>query len=96
MPDLWLAKPSWYDPAAQQANFIVLRSTPGLLNWEPRALIARYFGRPAREYSFGPYTVLVWDRNLLSSVPQWHGDRPVGLRRGRRGPRRPTRSLRGR
>jgi hypothetical protein len=67
--DLWLAQPSWYDPAAQQANFIVLSATPGLLNWQPRALIARYFGRPARQYTFGPYTVLVWDRNLLPSIP---------------------------
>jgi hypothetical protein len=68
--DLWLAKPSWYDPASQQANFIVLSSAPGYLNWEPRALIRKYFGRPAREYNFGPYTVLVWDRNLLPSIPR--------------------------
>ena len=67
--DLWLARPSWYDPAAQRADFIVLSRAPGLLNWEPRALIAKYFGRPARQYSFGPYTVLVWDRNLLPSIP---------------------------
>ena len=68
--DLWLAQPSWYDPASQRANFIVLSSAPGYLNWEPRSLIRKYFGRPAREYSFGPYTVMVWDRNLLSSIPR--------------------------
>jgi hypothetical protein len=68
--DLWLAKPSWYDPAGQQANFIVLSSTPGYLNWEPRSLIKKYFGSPAREYNVGPYTVMVWDRNLLSSIPR--------------------------
>jgi len=68
--DLWLAKPSWYDSASQQANFIVLDSTPGYLYWEPRALIAKYFGRPAREYDVGPYTVMVWDRNLLPSIPR--------------------------
>ncbi len=68
-PDLWLAQPAWYDPAAQQANFIVLTSTPGLLNWQPTALIARYFGRPAHTYRVGPYTVLVWDRNLLPLLP---------------------------
>jgi hypothetical protein len=67
--DLWLAKPSWYDPAAQQASFIVTSSAPGLLNWEPQALITKYFGRPARQYTFGPYTVLVWDHNLLPSIP---------------------------
>jgi hypothetical protein len=70
-PDLWLAKPAWYDPAGPQANFVVLSSTPGFMNnWEPRALISKYFGRPARVYNFGPYTVMVWDRNLLSSLPR--------------------------
>ncbi len=68
--DLWLARPSWYDPASQRANFIVLSSAPGYLNWEPRSLIEKYFGRPARVYNFGPYTVMVWDRNLLSSIPR--------------------------
>ena len=70
-PDLWLAKPAWYDPTAQQANFVVLSSTPGFKNnWEPRALISKYFGRPAHVYNFGPYTVMVWDRNILSDVPR--------------------------
>jgi len=66
-PYLWLAKPSWYDPAAQQANFVVLDSTRGYLYSEPRAAIAKYFGRPAHEYHVGPFTIMVWDRNLLSS-----------------------------
>jgi hypothetical protein len=70
-PDLWLAKPAWYDPGTQQANFVVLSSTPGFENnWEPRALVSRYFGRPAHVYNFGPYTVMVWDRNILSDVPR--------------------------
>jgi hypothetical protein len=70
-PDLWLARPGWYDPAAQQANFVVLSSTPGFMNnWEPRALISKYFGRPERVYDFGPYTVMVWDTNLLASLPR--------------------------
>jgi hypothetical protein len=70
-PDLWLAKPAWYDPAGPQANFVVLSSTPGFMNnWEPRALISKYFGRPAGVYNFGPYTVMVWNRNLLVSLPR--------------------------
>jgi len=69
-PYLWLAKPAWYDPAAQQANFIVLDSTRSYLYSEPRAFIAKRFGRPAREYNVGPYTVLVWDRNPLSGIPR--------------------------
>jgi hypothetical protein len=70
-PDLWLAKPAWYDPTAQQANFVVLSSVPGFKNnWEPRALVSKVFGRPAHVYNFGPYTVMVWDRNILSDVPR--------------------------
>jgi hypothetical protein len=70
-PDLWLAKPAWYDPTAQQANFVVLSSTPGFKNnWEPRTQISKVFGRPAHVYNFGPYTVMVWDRNILSDVPR--------------------------
>ena len=70
-PDLWLAKPAWYEPTAEQANFVVLSSTPGFKNnWEPRAVISKYFGRPAHVYNFGPYTVMVWDRNILSDVPR--------------------------
>jgi hypothetical protein len=69
-PDLWLAKPAWYDAATQRADFVVLSSTPGFTNnWEPRALISKYFGRPAHVYNFGPYTVMVWDKNLLASLP---------------------------
>jgi hypothetical protein len=70
-PDLWLAEPAWYDPTAQQANFVVLSSTPGFKNnWEPRALVAKVFGRPAHVYNFGPYTVMVWDKNILSDLPR--------------------------
>ena len=68
--DLWLAEPSWYDSASHRANFIVLSSTPGYLYWEPRALIMRYFGRPARVYNVGRFTVMVWDRNLLPGIPR--------------------------
>ena len=69
--DLWMSNVSWYDPKLHYANFIVLDSRPGFMNhWEPRALIRRYFGRPARIYHTGPYTVLVWNRNLLNSIPR--------------------------
>jgi hypothetical protein len=69
--DLWMSNVAWYDPKAHYANFIVLDSTPGFMNhWEPYALIRKYFGLPSRTYQTGPYTVLVWNRNLLSSIPQ--------------------------
>jgi hypothetical protein len=69
--DLWMSDVSWYSPTLHYANFIVLDSRPGFMNhWEPRALVRKYFGRPARTYHTGPYTVLVWERNLLSSIPR--------------------------
>jgi len=69
--DLWMSNVAWYDPGTHYANFIVLDSTPGFMNhWEPYALINKYFGRPARTYHTGPYTILVWNRNLLGSIPR--------------------------
>jgi hypothetical protein len=69
--DLWMSNATWYDPARHYANFIVLDSAPGFMNhWEPQALIKKYFGKPARIYHTGRYTVMVWDRNLLASIPR--------------------------
>ena len=69
--DLWMSNVAWYNPRLHYANFIVLDSKPGFMNhWEPRALISKYFGRPTRTYHTGPYTVLVWNRNLLTSIPR--------------------------
>jgi hypothetical protein len=68
--DLWMSKEAWYDPQGHYANFIVLDSTPGYFShWEPLGLIKEYFGNPARIYHTGPYTVMVWNRNLLLSIP---------------------------
>ncbi len=69
--DLWMADSSWYDPAKHYANFVVTDSQPGdFSRWEPRALIMRYFGAPARTYRTGPYTIMVWHRNLLDDLPR--------------------------
>ena len=68
--DLWESKYAWYVPRGQYANFIVFESLPGFLyHWEPRALVHRYFGDPAHTYNIGPYTVMVWNRNLLPEIP---------------------------
>jgi hypothetical protein len=68
--DLWMARTSWYDPKLHYANFVVLDSRPGnFSHWEPRRLIRRYFGTPARTYRTGPYTIMVWRRNLLEDIP---------------------------
>jgi hypothetical protein len=68
--DLWMAKASWYDPRSHYANFVVLDRQPGnFAHWEPRFLIRKYFGVPARTYRTGPYTIMVWNRNLLKAIP---------------------------
>jgi hypothetical protein len=70
-PDLWMSKPSWYNPRLHDANFILLDSQPGNFSlFEPRALITKDFGAPARTYRFGPFTVLVFDQNLLWHLPR--------------------------
>ena len=68
--DLWESKYAWYVPHGQYANFIVFESVGGFYyHWEPRALVHRYFGDPARTYNVGPWTVMVWNRNLLPDIP---------------------------
>jgi hypothetical protein len=68
-PDLWEAKGSWYDPGQNRANFLVTSSTPGFFNhWQPNPAALAALGRPARTYHVGPYTVYVWNKNLLAGL----------------------------
>jgi hypothetical protein len=68
-PDPWEAKGSWYDPAKNRANFLVTSSTPGFFNhWQPNPAALAALGRPARTYHVGPYTVYVWNKNLLAGL----------------------------
>ncbi|HEY2265960.1 MAG TPA: hypothetical protein VGI96_25290 [Streptosporangiaceae bacterium] len=70
-PDLWEAKASWYDPGSRQANFLVTSKTPGFFHhWQPDQAALRALGRPARTYHTGPYTVYVYDKNLLAELPR--------------------------
>jgi hypothetical protein len=66
-PDLWEAKASWYDPGAHQATFLVTQDQPGFFNhWMPAPAALAAFGPPAHTYHMGPYTIMVWDKNLLA------------------------------
>jgi hypothetical protein len=66
-PDLWESKPSWYDPASYQPTFLVTDSQPGFFHrWQPNPAALAAYGPPARTYHVGPYTVYVWDKNLLA------------------------------
>jgi hypothetical protein len=64
-PYLWETKGSWYD---QRATFLVTENQAGYFNhFEPSASALAALGPPVRTYHVGPYTVLVWNKNLLSS-----------------------------
>jgi hypothetical protein len=63
------ANASWYAPDRNTANFVVLApgggGYPGFTS--ERAALAT-FGKPARTYHVGSYTILVWNKNLLSEL----------------------------
>jgi hypothetical protein len=66
-PDLWESKPSWYDPASYRPTFLVTDSQPGFFHyWKPNPAALAAYGPPVRTYHVGPYTVFVWDKNLLA------------------------------
>ena len=68
--DLWMSNVDWYNPRHHYANFVVLDAQPGYFShWEPVQLIRKYFGVPARVYHTGPYTIMVWHKNLLKQIP---------------------------
>jgi hypothetical protein len=66
-PYPWESKASWYDPDSNRATFLVTDRQAGFFNYfQPSpAALARY-GPPAHTYHVGPYTVFVWDKNLLA------------------------------
>jgi hypothetical protein len=65
----WESQASWYDPAAHDANFVVLYSaTPDSLPYPWLTEVRATFGPPALIYRAGSYTVLVWDKNLLADL----------------------------
>ena len=68
-PDLWEAKGSWYDSGPNRATFLVTDSARGFFNhWQPNPAALAALGRPARIYHVGPYTVYVWNKNLLAGL----------------------------
>jgi hypothetical protein len=67
-PYTWVAKGSWYDPAASRATFVVAVPGPGNAYAFSEAGVRRAFGKPAREYPVGQYIIMIWDKNLLLQV----------------------------
>jgi len=74
IPDWWEIQRGWYNPAAHDADYVVLPSNgvgpppgPGV---DPPTLpsVLASFGQPARVYLLPGYTVLVWSKNLLADM----------------------------
>jgi hypothetical protein len=68
VPRIYQSEVSWYDPDLHYANFIVNTGAD-----KPKALIPpgdwlKAFGPPARTYHDGPYTIMVWNKNLLADL----------------------------
>ena len=59
---------SWYDPTLHYANFVVLINPP--LPIDPIALweIRVSFGKPQHIYYFSRYTIMVFNKNLLTDL----------------------------
>ena len=72
VPYQWESKSSWFDWRTQYANFVVLQNGSGYFSsWTPTHEITDVFGFPAVTYHTGPYTIMVWHKNLLAALHQW-------------------------
>jgi hypothetical protein len=67
---LWVAKEAWYNPDVSYANFIVTTTKQQGGSDVPLQNVLAWYGKPARSYVVGQYTVVVYDRNLLEDVIQ--------------------------
>ena len=67
-PYRWETKASWYDPATHQADFVITtpNSAPDLNVSE--SVLTTWFGRPVGVYHVPPYTITVWNKNLLPLI----------------------------
>ena len=61
VPYWWETNASWYNPASHRADFVVTATDLDV----PESLLITWFGRPARTYDVPPYTITVWNKNLL-------------------------------
>jgi hypothetical protein len=65
-PDKWETDLRLANPATHSANFVV--NAPD--NLVRIKLAVQMFGKPAQTYHDGPYTIMVWDKNLLRTLPR--------------------------
>jgi hypothetical protein len=72
-PYPWEEDTSLLDPATNYANFVISAKHSGL----PVPSIEKRFGAPARVYTVGTFTILVYDRNLLPGWSSLHPPYPA-------------------
>jgi hypothetical protein len=68
-PSTWESSAGWYDPGSNDANFVVMVSGPPAEAVLTKPVVMRrVFGRPARTYTFQQYTIMVYDKNVLTDL----------------------------
>ncbi len=80
VPRAYQSDASWYDPQLHYANFVVNTGADQPQAIIPSGDLRQAFGRPAKIYHDGPYTILVWNKNLLADLgrPAKEGPGNVG------------------
>jgi hypothetical protein len=62
------ARASDFSPGQHYANFVVTTTRDGPAFYIPPAWIVNAFGQPVHTYHYGVWTIMTYDRNLLSEV----------------------------
>jgi presenilin-like A22 family membrane protease len=69
IPGAYESDAGWYDPDRNTANFVVIsRGVAGYPGFSSERAVLATFGKPARTYHVGSYTILVWNHNLLPEL----------------------------
>ena len=67
---LWESKASWFDPDVSRANFIVTTTQQTAGSDVSLQEVLAWYSQPAEIYQFEQYSIVVYDRNVLSTVVQ--------------------------
>ncbi|HEY2285182.1 MAG TPA: hypothetical protein VGH88_05510, partial [Streptosporangiaceae bacterium] len=69
VPNAGEVQAAWFDPARAAAHYVVLfPGVPGYPGFTSRPAVLATFGRPARVYRVGRYTIWYWPGNLLGAL----------------------------
>jgi hypothetical protein len=67
-PQLFEEKASDFDPRLHYANFVLSTSEDGPSFYINPAFAIRAFGKPAQIYHYSVWTIMTWNKNLLTEV----------------------------